>query len=82
MSECCAVSSATLSRFEPMFRSQWSRPHCTVVRVSKRMWRYIRYHKYFRDIYGMGMYRRFYRNNLHVAIKNRLRTHSKPPLNP
>ena len=43
-----------------------------VVRVARRSWKYLRYGRQYRAIYGRSMFRRFYLQNLRVAIGQHL----------
>lgn len=44
-----------------------------VVRVARRSWKYLRFDRYYRAIYGKSMFSRFYLSNLKVAIRNLFR---------
>lgn len=42
-----------------------------LVRVARRSWKYIRYGRKYRTLYGQSMFRRFYFRNLWVAVRNK-----------
>lgn len=48
-------------------RSRWA-----AVRVVRRSWKYLRYRRQYRAIYGQSMFRRFYFRNLGIAIRQHI----------
>lgn len=61
----------TLSDFEKIYLHCPQRHPLAFIRVLRRSWKYLRFGRQYRAIYGVGMFRRFYCNNLVVALRNR-----------
>lgn len=59
--------------FEKIYMHCPERHRLAVVRVARRSWHYMRYARKYRRIYGQSMFRRFYINNLKIAIKQNLK---------
>lgn len=62
------LSLRALDAFEPMFVQVPPRHRWAVVRVWRRTWKYIRYGRVYREIYGQSPIRRFYWDNVTQAL--------------
>ncbi len=58
--------------FKRLYMDCPERHRLAIVRVARRSWKYMRYGREFRKIYGQSMFRRFYINNVINAIRNRV----------
>ena len=70
--DCQVPNSLVATDFETLYMKCPERHRLAVVRVVRRSWKYIRYGREYRIIYGKSMFRRFYLNNLKVALLNKL----------
>ena len=58
--------------FADMYRDPRPRASRTALRVARRLCKYARFRPQYRRLYGKGMLRRFYWNNLTIALRQRV----------
>ena len=58
--------------FEQIYMCRTERARLAAVRVVRRSWKYLRYGRQYRAIYGRSMFRRFYLRNIRIALKNKM----------
>ncbi len=58
--------------FERIYMHCPERHRRAVVRVVRRSWKYLRFRRQYRAVYGQSMFRRFYFKNLGVAVRQHL----------
>ena len=62
------LSPRALSHFPTLFLTPQPRHPLALVRVARRSWKYLRYGRTYREIYGESPFRRFYLRNITHAI--------------
>lgn len=70
--DCQVPDNLFADDFETLYMKCHERHRLAFVRVVRRSWKYLRYGRKYRAIYGQSMFRRFYFNNLKVALQNKL----------
>ena len=70
--KCGAANGLSPQVFERLYMQCPERHRLAIVRVARRSWKYLRYGREYRKIYGQSMFRRFYINNVINAIRNRM----------
>lgn len=69
---CQVPDTLVADDFDLLYMQCPERHRLAIVRVARRSWKYIRYGRKYRAIYGQSMFRRFYINNVWVAMRNKL----------
>lgn len=60
------------SDFNSLFMQCLERHHLALVRVVRRSWKYLRYWRRYKALYGQSMFKRFYVKNLRVALRQHI----------
>ena len=69
--EAKALKGLCLNDFERLYMQCPERHKLAAVRVARRSWKYLRFGRQYKAIYGQSMFRRFYLHNVKNAIKQR-----------
>lgn len=69
---CLKAKGLSSDDFEHIYMYQPERSRWALVRVVRRNWKYLRYRRQYRAIYGQSMFRRFYFRNLGIAIRQHI----------
>lgn len=70
---CPTMTPAHIKTFHKMFVERSTRKHWAVARVFSRSMKYLRYNKFYKDLYGQSMFSRFYLANIQKALRQMLR---------
>lgn len=68
--DCHPPAGLDVADFERLYMQCPERHRLSVVRVVRRSWKYLRYGRQYRILYGQSMFGRFYFRNIFVAIRN------------
>lgn len=69
--DCCVPQGLVADDFDRLYMQCPERHRLAVVRVLRRAGKYLCYWRKYKIIYGQSMFRRFYLNNLWVALRNK-----------